>query len=101
MVEGIDLRKPLSHKLLSDPKHHFVKTLLYIYTMQSFIFTEMNKASREKDFSKIRLYGPLASALCFIIHCGNKRDSGLREEVFSVYRGLRIKRRELREKYAN
>jgi len=36
--------------------------------MQSFIFGAMNKACREKDSSKILFYGPLASALGYIIH---------------------------------
>ena len=41
------------------------------------LFKEMNNASREKDQSKIEMYGPLASALGYIIHCGNFIDSRL------------------------
>ena len=43
--------------------------------MQSFIFSEVNKASRLKDISKIRFYGAFASALGYIIHCGNKKNT--------------------------
>ena len=63
---------PLTPKILSDPSQNLVKTLIYIYSMESFISKELNRASRSKDIEKIKMYGPLASALSFIIHCGNK-----------------------------
>ena len=66
-----EFTKPSTPEILSDPKHPFVKTMIYIYSMESFIFTQMNRASRMKDVSKIKFYGTFASALGFIIHCGN------------------------------
>ena len=36
LVDKFD--KPLSQKILSDPKNEFVKTLVYIYSMESFVF---------------------------------------------------------------
>ena len=63
--------KPLSPTILADPSNPFVKTMIYIYSMESFVFSEMNKASRMKDESKIKFYGAFASALGFIVHCGN------------------------------
>ena len=51
---------------------------MYIYSMQSFIFSEMNKASRTKDEYKIKFYGAFASALGFIIHFGNKLNTELK-----------------------
>lgn len=38
MVEDMDLGKPLTPEILSNSDHKFVKTLIYIYSMQSFIF---------------------------------------------------------------
>lgn len=96
--EMADLKKPLSPKILGDPNHKFVKTLLYIYSMESFVFSAMNKASRQKDVSKIEFYGPLASALGFIVHCSNQKQIGFKEE-FLVYRGLKLSPEELKEKY--
>ena len=87
MVKGVDFRKPLTPKILSNPNHQFVKTLIYIYSMESFIFGAMNRASRAKDEHKIKFYGPLASALSFIVHCGNKKLTDLSKEL-TVYRGL-------------
>ena len=41
-----NFNKPLDIKILSNPNHEFVKTLIYIYSMESFVFTEMNRTSR-------------------------------------------------------
>jgi hypothetical protein len=87
MVEDMDLGKPLTPELLSNMDHKFVKTLIYIYSMQSFIFGEMNKASRTKNVEQIKFYGPLASALSFIISCGNNQDTD-KATPCAVYRGL-------------
>ena len=87
MVKGLNLDEPLTSKILFDRNHQFVKTLIYIYSMECFIFSEMNKASRLKDVSKIKFYGPLASALSLIIYNGNKKSTDLAKN-FSVYRGL-------------
>ena len=44
-----DLDKPLTPKILSDPSHKIVKLILYIYSMESFIYEDLNKATREQD----------------------------------------------------
>ena len=87
MHSDIAFDEPLTPSILSDPSHPFVKSLLYIYSMQTFIYSELNAASRNKDKSKLKFYGPFASALGFIIHCGNKKSASL-NKVFTVYRGL-------------
>ena len=97
-MENVEFSKPLTPKILSDPDHPFVKTLIYIYSMESFIFSELNKASRMKDESKIYFYGAFASALGFIIHSGNFKNTNLEKE-FTAYRGLTLHRDELNDKY--
>lgn len=94
LAKNTDMKKPLTPSILSNPNHEFVKTIVYIYSLQSFVFKEMNKASREKDISKIELYGPLSSALSFVIHCGNQKKSDLSGQ-FIVYRGLKVAFKEL------
>ena len=69
--DGSAFEKPLTPATLADPSNSFVKSMIYIYSMESFVFSEMNKASRMKDESKIKFYGAFASALGFIVHCGN------------------------------
>ena len=67
-----DLDKPLTSKVLSDPEHKAVRHIMYIYTMESFIYPELNRVCREKDKSKIKFYGAFAAALSFIIHSANQ-----------------------------
>ena len=63
--------------------------MMYIYSMQSFVYAEMNKASRLKDLTQIKYYGAFASALGFIIHCSNKKSIKT-DKNFTVYRGLQL-----------
>lgn len=84
--------------MLSDPNNKFVKTLVYIYSMESFIFKEINKASRDKDISMIEYYGPFASALGYIVHCGNIDKTSITKKIV-VYRGLKVHENELQDKY--
>lgn len=93
-----DGNKQLTPAILSNSKHDLVKKMLYVYSMESFIFSEMNKTIREKDTSKIEIYGPLAAALSFIVHAGNKKLTDLSQN-FTVYRGLKMQYKELKERY--
>ena len=89
-----DLDKPLLPKILSDPFHKITKHLLYLYSMESFIYEELNQASRQKDESKIQFYGAYAAALSYIIYYanGNKTDSKLKESTI-LYRGLKMRKK--------
>ena len=42
-----DLDKPLTTKILSDPTHNIVRHILYIYSMESFIYNDLNRATRD------------------------------------------------------
>ena len=64
--------KPLTQKVLSDPNHKAVRHIIYIYSMESFIYADLNKVCREKDTSKIKFYGAFAAALSFIINSANQ-----------------------------
>ena len=66
--------------------------------MECFIFGEMNRASRNKDVDKIKFYGPLASALSFIVHCGNKKMSQLPNKL-NVFRGFKANLADMELKY--
>ena len=51
----------------SDPEHPDVKAILFIYTMESFLFKKLNRASREKDASVIKTLGPFAVVISRVI----------------------------------
>ena len=44
-----DIDKPLTKKILSNPTHKVTQLLLYIYSMECFIYTDLNIACRRKD----------------------------------------------------
>ena len=68
-----NLEKPLTPEILQDPSHKITAHILYLYSMESFIYREINKASRQKDRSKIKFYGAYAAALSYIINTANKQ----------------------------
>ena len=45
--------------------------------------------SRTKNVSKIKFYGPLASALSLAVYCGNKKKASLPQNL-TVYRGAQL-----------
>ena len=63
-----DIDKPLTPKILKDPDHPITCHILYLYSMESFIYGDMNQACRVKDSSKIQYYGAFAATLSYIIH---------------------------------
>ena len=89
MDEGLD--KPLTPKVLSDPNHKAVKHLMYIYSMESFIYADLNRVCREKDKFKIKFYGAFAAALSYIIHSANQnRVEDKLEKTTNLYRGVKL-----------
>lgn len=72
--------------------------------MQSFVFFEINKASRDKDLPKIEYYGPFASALGYIVHATQQKKKSNREEnkleeTFTVYRGTKLNKFEIEDHF--
>ena len=83
--------KPLTPKLLSNPEHKAVMHIIYLYSMESFIYADLNKVCREKDKSKIKYYGAFAAALSFIIHSANKnRVDNKLQDTTVLFRGLKL-----------
>ena len=37
-TDDVEFSKPLTPEILSNPDHPFVKTLIYVYSMESFVF---------------------------------------------------------------
>ena len=72
MTKVLDMDAPLTTGWglkggLTDPSCPMVKTLLYIYQIECFVYRELNHASRFKDTSKIKTLGPYGRALYSII----------------------------------
>ena len=57
--------------------------------MESFVFSEVNKAMRERDMDKMEMFGPFVNTLCFIISVAqHKNKKKLSKGGFKTYRGL-------------
>ena len=86
-----DFDKPLTPKVLSNPEHKAVIHIMYIYSMESFIYAELNRVCREKDTSKIKFYGAFAAALSYIIYsANNKRVENKLEHTTTLFRGVKL-----------
>lgn len=64
-VAGVENLKSVPNT--TDPEHFHVKTILFIYSLECFLFKKLNKASRDKDQSVIQTLGPYAVAISKII----------------------------------
>ena len=90
-----DLDKPLTPNILSDPNSKVTRHLLYLYTMESFIYPDLNRASREKDESKIQYYGAYAAALSYIIYFANRNlKVNKKKGTTRIYRGVNLTKEE-------
>ena len=68
-----DFDKLLTEDILVDANNKIVKSLMYIYSMESFIYTTLTAAQRNKDETKITSLGPLSVAMNIIV--GNAEQS--------------------------
>ena len=91
-----NLDKPLTAGILSDPKNKITKHILYLYSMESFIYADLNRASRDKNKTKIKFYGAFAAALSYIIYFANtNRKVDKLKGSNLLYRGFKIKKEQL------
>ena len=91
-----DFDKPLTPKILRDPNHTVVKHLIYIYSMESFIYRDLNRVCREKDKSMIKFYGAYAAALSFIINIANSNRTNYKlHKSTKLFRGVRLAQEEV------
>jgi hypothetical protein len=52
---------------LADPEHPLTQLILWIYTIEGFIYSTMNTASRNGDESRIPTLGPYSIVLSYIL----------------------------------
>ena len=54
-------------QILDNPRHEVTKFLLYLHTMETFIYKELKNASRNQDDERIGSLGPYAMCLSYIL----------------------------------
>ncbi len=67
-TQGFDLNKSLTFEILDDLSHPVTQTLIYIHSMQTFIYQDLKKACLKKDITKVKPFGPYAWAMMRIIN---------------------------------
>ena len=92
-----DLDRPLTEKILSDPENKITKHILYLYSMESFIYANLNRVCRDKEKALIQYYGSFAATLSYIIFKANSSRSDKITGGITLYRGLQIDSLQLNE----
>ena len=97
--KGFSKKKPLTREILSDPDHFIVKTIIYLYSLEPPIYRVLNKASRDKDKSRVGTLGPYSDCLRTILaHAErNRADKYPANTPFTVYRGFGLLESEIGE----
>ena len=63
---------------------------MYLYSMESFIYQDLNMACRSKNKEQIKSFGPYAAALSYIIYQANKKRDDKMDGVSILYSGLKL-----------
>ena len=63
----VDLDKQIKATDIGNYESNIVCTLLYIYSLETFVYSTLNTAIKDHDTSKIGTLGPLACALSWIL----------------------------------
>lgn len=92
-----DLEKSLTPDILSNPNHAITQHILYLYSMESFIYTDLNRACRDQDEEEIPYYGAFAAALSYILYNANANRSCTNKinGKSTLYRGLKMSQLEI------
>jgi hypothetical protein len=76
--------------LTGKPYSNIVSTILYIYSLETFLPKAVNDASRERNVEKIDSLGPIAKVLMLIVGYSNSwRGDAILGEV-KCWRGLKL-----------
>lgn len=57
------MNQELTEVILHNPDHRVTKTLIYVHSMETFIYKDVKKACLNRDCTKVLTLGPFAVAL--------------------------------------
>lgn len=64
--------------MLNDANNEVTTSIMYLYSMETFIYTAINRASRTQDESKVRTLGPYAVLLAHIVYGAEEKRERVR-----------------------
>ena len=62
------MNQPINPEKLHDPDHPVTQIMVYIHSMETFIYKDLKKASLNKDITKVKTLGPYAYVLGEILN---------------------------------
>ena len=81
----VDRKCPLSMKILNfSPEHPVTQTIMYIYSMETFLPQAIKRANAYKDHSKIKSLGPFAMYLAEVIYIAQRARKTGRNAIVSL-----------------
>ncbi len=98
------MNKPLTYEILYDLSHPVTQTLLYIHSMETFIYKDLKKAYLQKDITKVKTLGPYAVMEGILYESLSKKlknDEELQKKYFGkpLFRGILIKKEKCDEQF--
>ena len=75
--------EPLDDEILFDSDHPVTQTLIYIHSMETFIYGDLKKASLNKDINKIKTLGPYARVMGEILE-ESLKDKLMEDVKFTI-----------------
>lgn len=70
---NFDLNQPLDDTILKDPENKVTQTLIYIYTMETTIYKDLNHVSCQQYEEKLQNFGPYIFTISKIIKSAFRR----------------------------
>lgn len=93
-VDVQDRDTPIKVDDLWDPDHPICGLILYIWTLETFLYREVNQASKYADKTKILTLGPYAYALGYCVGSAARKRKDIKVEIFrngvELYRGTSL-----------
>jgi len=100
----IDHNTPLTGLILDSPTHPVSQMLLYLYSLDSWLFSQLNSGSREGDQAKVDTLGPYAYAFGYVIAgaASSREDIPEMRKLLEVtgttlYRGTGLTKKEIKK----
>ena len=93
------MQKPISEEEIRNPNSNVVLLIMYIFSLETPIYSLLNKACREGDKSKMDTLGPLSCALFMILSRASDkrvdRDGNFFPHKFDLFRGVALKQEQI------
>ncbi len=61
------MNQPLTPEIYNNLDHCVTQTLIYIHSMETFIYKDLKKACLQKDITKVKTLGPYAWVMSCIL----------------------------------